>query len=67
MLLVSDDFVGRVQGGAARGQETNRERSLLSKGAFCDCLSMIFWVVSQSLQNGLPPDLSLHIEIGVLQ
>ena len=67
MLLFSDDFVGRVHGGAASGPKKNRERSLLSKGAFCDCLSMIFWAVSQSLQNGPPPDLSLHIEIGVLQ
>ena len=48
-------------------RKKNRERSLLSKGAFCDCLSLITWAVSQSLQNGPPPDLSLHIEIGVLQ
>ena len=60
-VVVFEDFVGRVQGGAARGLKKKKNEHLLPfKAAFCDCLSMIFGVVSQSLQNGMLPSLSTY-------
>ena len=59
LLLFSGDFIGGMQGGAARGPEENREHSLLPKAAFCDYFDDFWgslsepseWTASRSLST----------------